>query len=81
MNVVITRQADIFFGRDLVRSIDRLPSSMREQVRMRSESRLYIRADARAPYRTVKDVVDSAHDAGLEQITFIAEQCRASQNR
>ena len=81
MNVVITRQADIFFGRDLIKAADQLPGLIRERVRAGSERRLYVRADARALYRTVKEVVDAAHAAGLEHITFIAERNRTSRNR
>jgi|SRR5215475_7460843 len=81
MRAWVTRQGDVFFNRDLIKSTDRLPDLIREQVRMGFERRLYVSADARALYGTVKEVVDAVHAAGLEQITFIAEQRRPNQNR
>jgi biopolymer transport protein ExbD len=72
---------EIFFNRDLIESTDRLPGLMREQVRLGSQRKVYIRADARARYRTVKDVIDAVHYAGIEQIAFIADQRRDIQQR
>jgi biopolymer transport protein ExbD len=81
MHVAVTRQGDVFFNRDLVKSVDRLPGLMREQVRLGSERKVYIRADVCARYRTVKDVIDAMHSAGLEQIAFLADERRPVQSR
>jgi|SRR6266496_251488 len=81
MHVAVTRQGDAFFNRDLVKSMDRLPVLMREQLRLRSDRKVYVRADARARYRTVEDVIDAVHSAGLEHIAFIADERRPIQNR
>jgi len=81
MQVAVTRQGDVFFNRDLMTGTDRLPGLMREQVRLGSQRKVYVRADARARYRTVKDVIDAVHYAGIEQIAFIADQRRDIQQR
>ena len=81
MRVWVTRQGDVFFDRDLIKSTDRLPDLIREQMRVGSEKRLYVSADARALYHTVKDVLDAAHAAGLDHVTFLAGQRRAPQSR
>jgi len=80
MQVAVTRQGDVFFNRDLIKSMDR-PRLMREQMRLGSQRKVYVRADARARYRTVKDVIDAVHYAGIEQIAFIADQRRDIQQR
>ena len=49
---------------------------MREQVRVGSERKIYVRTDGRAGYRTVKEVIAAVNSAGLEQIAFIAETRR-----
>ena len=81
MRVAISRQGDIFFNRDLVKDMDHLPELMREQVRLGSERKVYVRADGRARYRTLEDVVDAIHSAGLEQVAFLAYERRLIQNR
>jgi biopolymer transport protein ExbD len=81
MQVAVTRQGDIFFNRDLMTGTDRLPGLMREQMRLGSQRKVYVRADARARYRTVKDVIDAVHYAAIAQIAFIADRRRDIQQR
>lgn len=81
MRVAVSRQGDIFFNSELVKDIGYLPALMREQLRLGSEKKVYVRADGRARYRTVEDVVDAIHSAGLEQVAFLAYERRLVQNR
>lgn len=80
MHVAVTREGDVFFNRDVIKSMDSFPGLMREQVRLGSEKKVYIRADAHARYRTVKDVIEAVHSAGLEQIAFLADERRPVQS-
>jgi biopolymer transport protein ExbD len=74
ITIAINRQGDIFAGNDLLRSYSSLPGRMRESIRRGSEPTIYIRADARAKYRNVKDVIDEIHAAGLEKVVFLVDQ-------
>lgn len=75
ITIIIYRSGDIFLGRDLVR-LERIPDLIREQVASGSERKVYIRVDARTYYRTVKQVIDAVHAAGLADVSFLAEQRR-----
>ncbi len=75
MVVTVERTGDVFFGNQLVR-IEKMPELIRERVAGGSERRVYIRADARSHYGNVKQVVDAVHEAGLVEISLLAEQRR-----
>jgi biopolymer transport protein ExbD len=73
IQISVTREGKVFFGSNLVRLSD-LPSKIRGSVSRGSEKKVYIRADARAKYAWVAEVLDSVHDAGIEKIGFLVDQ-------
>jgi len=73
MQIGITREGKVFFGQDLVRLSD-LPPRIHGSLSRGSEKKVYIRADARAKYVWVAEVLDSVHDAGIEKIGFLVDQ-------
>jgi biopolymer transport protein TolR len=73
MQISITREGKVFFGSDRVRPSD-LPPRIRGSVSRGSEKKIYIRADARAKYASVAEVLDNVHDAGIEKIGFLVDQ-------
>ena len=75
ITIAIYRNGDIFMGADLVR-LERLPELIRKDLGHGSERRVHIRADARTCYRSVKQVIDAVHGAGLTDISFLAEHRR-----
>lgn len=75
MIVTVERTGDVFFGNRLVR-IEKLPELIRGRVAGGSERRVYTRADARTRYGNVKQVVDAVGEAGLVEISLLAEQRR-----
>lgn len=75
MIVMIMRNGDMFFGNDRV-SPERLAPALRAKVDGGSERKVYIRADARALYRNVKQVLDAVHETGLVDVSFIVDQRR-----
>jgi biopolymer transport protein ExbD len=75
MIVMIMRNGDVFFGNDRV-SPERLADALRAKVDGGSERKVYIRADARALYRSVKQVLDAVHETGLADVSFIVDQQR-----
>ncbi len=75
MIVTIMRNGDVFFRNDRV-SPDRLAEAIRVQVERGSERKVYIRADARALYRNVKQVLDAIQEAGLVNVSFLVDRRR-----
>jgi len=76
MAIFVMRDGAIYFGAEKVRA-DQLMAKILDRLRDRSvERRVYIQADARAHYGTVKDVLDGVHSAGIERIAFLVNQRR-----
>jgi biopolymer transport protein ExbD/biopolymer transport protein TolR len=69
MIVVITRDDHVFFRVESINPFE-LPNKIRESVSQGSEKMVYIRADARAKYGWVAEVLDSVRSAGVEKIGF-----------
>ena len=78
--VSIFRDGTIYFGKDKTRPSD-LPAQIREGVGRGAEKKIYIRADKRLRYRTVLEVLDAIHSAGVEKIAFLAHQRSATSSR
>jgi biopolymer transport protein TolR len=78
MLVALTRDGHIFFGRDLV-TPDLLADRIQEHLNGRGvERKVYIKADMRARWGSVKPVLDAARSAGVIRVAFLADQRRAS---
>jgi biopolymer transport protein TolR len=77
LTVDILRDGMIYFGHGPTKPDD-LPAQIRERVRRGAEKKIYIRADGRARYGTVREVLDAIRSAGVEKIAFLAYQRRAT---
>ena len=80
MEVAITRDGSVYFD-GLPVPADMLPE--RIQVRMTHYAvdwnwRVYIKADGRARWRTVKPVLDGVRTAGIHRVTFLVDQAPLS---
>ena len=73
INIWITRGGDIFINNERT-SASALPGQITLSLHKGSERRAYIRADARVPYSTVKSVLNSIQSAGVEDVSFLADQ-------
>jgi biopolymer transport protein TolR len=76
MQVSITRDGKVFLGSDQI-----VPAYMTEKIQARLtdldvERKVYIRADARARYGTVKTVLDGVRSAGILRVAFLVDQRR-----
>jgi biopolymer transport protein ExbD len=74
MHVYIMRDGRVYLGTDQI-----LPSSVADKIQLRLqnhgiERKVYITADARARYGTVKLVLDGVRSAGILRIAFFADQ-------
>ncbi|MGC1647761.1 MAG: biopolymer transporter ExbD [Candidatus Sulfotelmatobacter sp.] len=76
MQVSITPDGKAFFGSDQI-----VPDYLTEKIQTRLadldvERKVYIRADARARFGTVKVVVDGVRSAGILRVAFLVDQRR-----
>ena len=72
--VGILRNGDIFFGNDKI-GADTLSEKISERIRSEGgERRVYIRADGRARWGRVGEVIDQVRAARIPQVGFLAEQ-------
>jgi biopolymer transport protein ExbD/biopolymer transport protein TolR len=71
--VAITRDGTIFVGNDRAE-----PTMVAEKIQTliagTSERKVYIRADARAPYGAVASVLDGVREVGIHNVAFIVDQ-------
>jgi|SRR5690348_6976585 biopolymer transport protein TolR len=71
--VAVMRDGKIFFGNDQV-SPDALTEKIKDRLANRVDKRVFIRADARAKYGTVVEVVDNVRSAGVDDLGLLTEQ-------
>jgi len=73
--VAITRQGDIYFGKDLIRDTSQLTNKIKDRMaKPGADHTVYLRADARAKYKSVVDVVDNVRAAGVDDLGLLTEQ-------
>ncbi len=71
--VAITRDGLIYFGQDKV-SQERLTDIVKDKLTNRTDKRVFVKADARARYGLVTDVVDDVRSAGVDELGLLTEQ-------
>jgi biopolymer transport protein TolR len=72
--VAINRQGDVFFGKDLVRDTTQLTNKIKDRIANKTDKTVYVRADQRAKYKAVVDVVDNVRAAGVDDLGLLTEQ-------
>jgi biopolymer transport protein ExbD len=71
--VAVTREGKVFFGTDQIPA-DQLTGKLRDRLANRVDKRVFVRADARARYGNVVEVVDNVRAAGVDQLGLLTEQ-------
>jgi len=71
--VAVTRENYIYFGNDRMPA-DQLTQKIKDRLATAKDKRIYVRADARAKYGTVVEVVDNVRAAGVDQLGLLTEQ-------
>ena len=74
--VVIMRDGRIYFGTDRI-SLDDLTNKVKDRLANKVNKTVYIRADMRAKYGSVVDVVDNVRSAGVDDVGLLTEQRQA----
>jgi biopolymer transport protein ExbD len=73
--ISVTRNGSVFLSPgNLKLTADQLPERVRDLLTNKVDKTVYIRADARARYETVEDVVDNLRAAGTSEIGLITEE-------
>ncbi len=71
--VAVTRDGKVFFGSDQVDPAQ-LTNKMKDRLANRTDKRVFVKADARAKYGAVVEVVDNVRSAGVDQLGLLTEQ-------
>ena len=71
--VSVMRNGDVFFGTDKI-AVDNLTSKVKDRLVNRADKRVYVKADARAHFGNVVQVVDSVRAAGVDDLGLLTEQ-------
>jgi biopolymer transport protein ExbD/biopolymer transport protein TolR len=71
--VAITRDGKVFFGTDQI-TPDQLTTKVKDRLANKVEKKVYIKADARAKYGSVVEVVDDVRSAGVDQVGLLTER-------
>ena len=75
--IAVMQDGQIFFGTEKV-SADQLTQKLKDRLSNRPDKRVFVRADARAKYGSVVEVVDNVRSAGVDQLGLLTEQRRAT---
>src|SRR5215467_6255709 len=71
--VSITRDGQVYFGTEQI-SPDNLTTKVKDRLTNRVDKRVYVKADMRARFGGVVQVVDSVRAAGVDDLGFLTDQ-------
>jgi biopolymer transport protein ExbD/biopolymer transport protein TolR len=75
--VVVMRDGQIYFGTDRV-TVDQLADKVKDRLANKTDKTVFIRADMRAKYGSVVDVVDNVRSAGVDDVGLLTEQVKTT---
>jgi len=76
--VAVMRDGSIFFGSEKI-PVDQLTSKVKDKLSSKTgDKRVFVKADARAKYGAVVDVVDNVRSAGVDEMGLLTEQRKAT---
>jgi biopolymer transport protein ExbD/biopolymer transport protein TolR len=71
--VSVTRDGSVYFGSDRT-TIDILTTKVKDRLANKPDKRVYVKADMRARYGGVVQVVDAVRAAGVDDLGLLTEQ-------
>jgi|SRR5579871_4754471 biopolymer transport protein TolR len=71
--VSITRDGQVYFGSDQI-SVDNLTGKVKDRLANKPDKRVYVKADMRARYGGVVQVVDAVRAAGVDDLGLLTDQ-------
>ncbi len=75
--VAVMRDGKLFFGNDRIEA-DQLTQKVKDRLANRVDKRVYVRADARAKYGSVVEVVDNVRAAGVDDLGLLTDQKKSN---
>jgi biopolymer transport protein TolR len=77
--VTVVRNGDVFFGNDKV-AVDSLTNKLKDRLINHQDKRVYVKADARAHFGNVVQVVDAVRAAGVDDLGLLTDQKKNTPN-
>ena len=74
--VAVMRDGSVFFGTDKIAAAD-LTQKVKDRLASRTDKRVFLKADARAKFGAVVEVVDNVRAAGVDQLGLLTDQKKA----
>jgi biopolymer transport protein TolR len=71
--VSVTRDGQVYFGSDQIQ-VDALTTKVKDRLANKPDKRVYVKADMRARYGAVVQVVDSVRAAGVDDLGLLTDQ-------
>jgi len=75
--VAVMRDGTIYLGQDKV-SADQLATKVKDKLASKTDKQVFVKADARAKYGAVVEVVDNVRSAGVDQLGLLTEQRKSA---
>ena len=72
--VAVTRDGQIFLGREKLDQISELTQEVSDRVSNRLDKTVYIKCDARSRYERVVEVVNAVRTSGVDQVGLLTEK-------
>src|SRR5215469_13717604 len=72
--VAVMRDGKVYFDTQAIRDRSDLTQKIRDRVANRVNKEVFVKADARAKYKAVVDVVDDVRSAGVDTLGLLTEQ-------
>ncbi len=74
--VAVQRDGKVFFGTDVI-DVNQLTDKVKDRLANRTDKRVFLKADARAKFGAVVEVVDNVRAAGVDQLGLLTDQKKA----
>jgi biopolymer transport protein ExbD/biopolymer transport protein TolR len=78
--IAVSREGKTFLGTDPM-APDALPQKVKDLLTNKLDKTVYLRADARARYERVVEVVDNLRSAGVDQLGLLTEEIKTDANK
>ncbi len=75
--VSITRDGKVYFGSEQM-AVDNLTGKVKDRLANKPDKRVYVKADMRARFGSVVQVVDAVRAAGVDDLGLLTEQKKTS---
>jgi len=77
--VAVMRDGKLYFGNDQITS-DQLTDKIKDRIANRTDKRVYVKADARAKFGSVVEVVDDVRAAGVDDLGLLTDERKQTPN-